>query len=73
MTVLTETSAAQALHASVGKLKLNGSVNGHAQSNGRANGLAHANGSNGIEAKEKDSKLVDPFNYVVSRLPGPVM
>lgn len=60
MAVITETAPAQTLVNGLTKLKLNG----HAETNGHSNGY-HTNGSS-VEAKEQESKLVDPFNYVVS-------
>ena len=62
MAVITETALNAQAQAkanghsnSVGKIKLNGHVNGNASSSATA-----------APVKEAETKLVDPFNYVVS-------
>lgn len=62
MAVITETAPAQSLAStSIGKLKLNGSVSANGHDSKHVNGKASASAP-----AEKESKLVDPFNYVVS-------
>ncbi len=62
MAVITETAPAQTLANGVGKLKLNG----HSSCNAHVNGNGRMNGNGDASAEKEETKLVDPFNYVVS-------
>jgi hypothetical protein len=66
---LTETL--QAATDSVGKLNLKAQLNGHANGNGHVNGDANPKELEKQSAEvASQSKLVDPYHYVVSRPSG---